>query len=109
MSERQRVGLSAVAMALAGVALLWVPVLWLNLTPALFAALITYGGTRAIAALLTRRWPQLRAVWRIFFWLFFWPVNRRLGCLCFWPPWSLLSLKCSKAGPRCLRRRVWRS
>ncbi len=60
MSERQRVGLSAVAMALAGVALLWVPVLWLHLTPALFAALITYGGTRAIAALLTRRWPQLR-------------------------------------------------
>ena len=60
MNDRERVGLSAVALALAGVALLWVPVLSLHLTPALFAALITYGGTRAIAALLTRRWPQLR-------------------------------------------------
>ena len=60
MKDHGRVSLSAVALALAGVALLWVPVLSLHLTPALFAALITYGGTRAIATLLTRRWPQLR-------------------------------------------------
>lgn len=60
MSGQERVGLSALAMALAGVALWWIPVLTLHLTPALFAALITYGGTRAITTLLTRRRPQLR-------------------------------------------------
>lgn len=58
--SQERVGLSTVALALAGVPLLWVPVLSLRLTPALFAALITYGGTRAIAALMMRRWPQMR-------------------------------------------------
>ncbi|HWS05155.1 MAG TPA: AI-2E family transporter [Burkholderiaceae bacterium] len=60
MSERERVSLSVVALALAGLALLWVPVLALHLTPALFAALITYGGTRTLAAVLSRRWPALR-------------------------------------------------
>lgn len=60
MSSQERVSLSTVAVTLAGVALLWVPVLLLHLTPALFAALITYGGTRAITVLLTQRWPQLR-------------------------------------------------
>lgn len=60
MSSQGRVSLSTVTVTLAGVALLWVPVLLLHLTPALFAALITYGGTRAITALLTQRWPQLR-------------------------------------------------
>lgn len=60
MSSQERVSLSTVVVTLAGVALLWVPVLLLHLTPALFAALITYGGTRAITGLLTQRWPQLR-------------------------------------------------
>ena len=44
-----------VAKALMGIALLWGLVLALHLTPALFAALITFGGTRAMAAQL-RRW-----------------------------------------------------
>jgi hypothetical protein len=52
-------GLGAVSRALAGVALLWVPVLALHLTPALFAVLITYVGAAALAALL-RRWSALR-------------------------------------------------
>lgn len=60
MSTQERVGLSTLAVALAGVALWWIPVLTLHLTPALFAALITYGGARAVTALLTRRRPQLR-------------------------------------------------
>lgn len=60
MIEQDRVALGAVASALAGVALLWVAVLALHLTPLLFALLITYGGTRAIAGLLARRWPQGR-------------------------------------------------
>lgn len=50
----------AAASAVAGVALLWLPVLALRLTPVLFAALITYGGTRALAALLGRGLPTLR-------------------------------------------------
>lgn len=48
------------ATAVAGVALLWLPVLALKMTPALFAALLTYGGTRALAALLLRVRPRLR-------------------------------------------------
>lgn len=51
-------------MALGGVALIWIPVLTLHLTPALFAALITYGGTRAMAGLLLRlcaHWPHAQA------------------------------------------------
>lgn len=60
MSDQpQAVSLSTVALALAGVALLWVTVLALHLTPALFGALITYGGTRAIAAPLARWVPRL--------------------------------------------------
>lgn len=68
MSAPERLSLTAVAMALVGLPLLWVPVLWLHLTPALFAALITYGGTRAIATLLTRQWPRLRhpQAWSLF-------------------------------------------
>lgn len=58
-----------VALALAGVWLIWIPVLALHLTPTLFAALITYGGTRAIAGLLLRRraqWPHAQA-WGLVF------------------------------------------
>ena len=61
--------LGDVARALAGVGLIWVPVLALNLTPALFAALFTYGGTRAMARLLHRGgrpWPHAQA-WGFFF------------------------------------------
>ncbi len=46
--------------AMAGIAALWLAVLGLHLTPALFAALITYGGTRAMARLLLRWRPALR-------------------------------------------------
>lgn len=62
MSPRTDFTMAAAAGAVAGVALLWVPVLVLHLTPVLFAALITYGGTRALAALLERLWPRLRHV-----------------------------------------------
>ncbi len=48
------------ALALAGIAALWLAVLSLHLTPALFAALITYGGTRALAGGLLRLRPGLR-------------------------------------------------
>ena len=47
-------------MALTGVLVLWLPVLWLNLTVALFAALITYAATRGLAAWLRHRWPALK-------------------------------------------------
>jgi predicted PurR-regulated permease PerM len=60
MAEPKAVGPGDVARALGGVAALWIPVLALHLTPALFAALITHGGTRALAAVLQRRWPQGR-------------------------------------------------
>lgn len=53
--------LQALGGLLFGVALLWVPVLALHLTPALFAALITFGSTRALAARLRRWQPALRA------------------------------------------------
>lgn len=46
--------------ALAGVAALWLAVLGLHLTPAIFAALITFGGTRAFAARLQRLRPGMR-------------------------------------------------
>lgn len=46
--------------ALAGIIAVWVAVLSLHLTPALFAALITYGGTRAFAQGLQRFRPELR-------------------------------------------------
>lgn len=46
--------------ALAGIALVWLVVLALHLTPALFAALLVYGGTRALAARLARWRPGLR-------------------------------------------------
>lgn len=51
---------AAVGAALLAPALIWLPVLALHLTPALFAALITYGGTRAAAALLHRWRPGWR-------------------------------------------------
>lgn len=51
-----------VLLALSGIASLWIPVLVLHLTPALFAALITYSGTRGIAQALHRRWPAVRHV-----------------------------------------------
>ncbi|MCZ4314653.1 AI-2E family transporter [Comamonadaceae bacterium G21597-S1] len=50
------------AWAFGGIALLWGAVLSLHLTPALFAALITFGATRAFANALQRRWPALRHV-----------------------------------------------
>ena len=46
--------------SLAGIAVLWWVVLYFHLTPALFAALSIYGGTRALAAGLQRRRPGLR-------------------------------------------------
>lgn len=46
--------------ALAGIIAVWLLVLSLHLTPALFAALITYGGTRAFAQGLQRFRPELR-------------------------------------------------
>ena len=48
------------AAALAAIAVLWLTVLSLNLTAALFTALLTYGGTRALAAGLTRMKPGVR-------------------------------------------------
>ncbi len=48
------------AWAVGGISLLWGAVLSLHLTPALFAALITFGATRAFADSLQRRWPALR-------------------------------------------------
>ena len=48
------------AAALAAIAVLWLTVLSLNLTVALFTALLTYGGTRALAAGLTRMKPGVR-------------------------------------------------
>lgn len=50
----------SLASALAGIGLLWLPVLALHLTSALFAALATYGATRAIAAWLRSHRPGLR-------------------------------------------------
>lgn len=52
--------LLAVGGALLGISLLWVAVLSLRLTPALFAALITYGGTHTLAAVLRRRRPAMK-------------------------------------------------
>lgn len=48
------------AVALAAIAALWLTVLSLQLTAALFTALLTYGGTRALAARLTRLRPGIR-------------------------------------------------
>ncbi len=50
---------TTLARALAGIALLWLPVLWLHLVPALFAALLTYIASRALAGQFQRRWPRL--------------------------------------------------
>ena len=52
--------LATLASALAGIMTLWLIVLALHLTPALFAALVTYGGTRALARLLERWRPAQR-------------------------------------------------
>ena len=49
-----------VGLAIVGIALLWLPVLALHLTPALFAALITYGATQALAARLSAWRPGMR-------------------------------------------------
>jgi len=55
------------AAALAAIAALWGTVLSLHLTPALFTALLTYGGTRALARYLMRLRPDLRhsQVWAL--------------------------------------------
>lgn len=52
--------LSAAFISVFGIALLWVPILSLHLTPALFAALLTYGGARATSSVLRRIWPTIR-------------------------------------------------
>ena len=52
--------LFAVGMAVLGIDLLWLPVLALHLTPALFAALITYAATRNLAARLHHWRPSMR-------------------------------------------------
>jgi predicted PurR-regulated permease PerM len=54
------VALAPMVTAAAGVAALWLAVLALHLTPALFAGLITYGGTRMLAGGLQRLRPGLR-------------------------------------------------
>ncbi len=46
--------------ALGVIAAVWVTVLSLHLTPALFTALVTYGGTRTVSRQLTRWKPSLR-------------------------------------------------
>lgn len=51
---------AGIGAALLAPVLIWFPVLALHLTPALFAALVTYGGTRAAAALLSRWFPRWR-------------------------------------------------
>ena len=56
----QRPDFSAAWPSLAGIAALWWVVLYFRLTPALFAALLVYGGTRALAARLERARPGLR-------------------------------------------------
>lgn len=48
------------AAALAAIAVLWLTVLSLHLTPAFFTALLTYGGTRVLAGALTRWKPGLQ-------------------------------------------------
>lgn len=53
---------TGVAWAVGGIVVLWAVVLSLHLTPALFAVLITFGATRALAAVLQRRWKQLAHV-----------------------------------------------
>lgn len=60
MTERGTPVPGSVVASLAPVALLWIAVLALHLTPVLFAALIVYAGTRGIAAALLWRWPRLR-------------------------------------------------
>lgn len=52
--------MAGVGAALLAPALIWFPTLAMHLTPALFAALITYGGTRAVALLLLRWRPGWR-------------------------------------------------
>jgi predicted PurR-regulated permease PerM len=52
--------LATLLMALMAVWVLWVPVLWLNLTPALFAALISFTATRALAHRLRESDPKLQ-------------------------------------------------
>ena len=60
MTQPTEFKLSTAAISVVGVALLWVPILSLHLTPALFAALLTFGGARATSAMLRRIWPALR-------------------------------------------------
>ena len=56
----QGADLSAAWPALVGIVGLWWVVLYFHLTPAMFAALLIYGGTRALAARLERARPGLR-------------------------------------------------
>lgn len=57
----------SIAVALATIAALWGTLLSLHLTPALFTALLTFGGTRALARSLLRWRPGLRysQVWAL--------------------------------------------
>lgn len=50
----------AIALMVAGIAAVWLPVLMLHLVSALFAALTTVGATRGLAAWFQRRWPSMR-------------------------------------------------
>ena len=50
----------AVLAALAGVILLWLPVLLLHLTAVLFAALTVYGFSRALEGRLKKQWPHMK-------------------------------------------------
>ena len=52
--------LAGVGAALLAPLLMWLPVLGLHLTPAWFAALTTYAGTRAVASLVLHRHPGAR-------------------------------------------------
>lgn len=60
ISSSKAAPFSSAVWAFGGIGLLWLVVLFLHLTPALFAALMTFGATRAIASALRRRWPGLR-------------------------------------------------
>lgn len=60
--------LQALGGALSAIAMLWLTVLALHLTSAIFAALLTYGSTRALAAQLRRWRPAMRhaEAWALF-------------------------------------------
>ncbi len=60
MNVSEKLSLTAFFSAIAGVLLLWLPLLALHLVGALFAALITYAAARLLAQQLQRAFPKLR-------------------------------------------------